>query len=99
MHIQGVAEAECRAAVEAAEAAYASALDPKVTADEEALLATHQRALKAAHSVFHSAAAGDPQASSLTHTSNIYVLHTLQRCSSNIYVLHTLQRCCRLVHV
>ena len=82
MHTQGVAEAECRAAVEAAEAAYTAALDPKVTADEEALLATHQRALEAALAVFHSAAVGDPQASSrsLSHTpSNVYVLDARQR--------------------
>jgi hypothetical protein len=58
-----VAEAECRAAVEAGQAAYAAALDPTVTADEEALLATHHTSLDAALSVFHAAAVGDPRVS------------------------------------
>lgn len=49
---QGVAEAECRRAADAAEKEYRDVFDEAVSADENALASEHQRALSAAHSVF-----------------------------------------------
>lgn len=49
---QGVAEAECRRAADAAEKKYHQVFNEGVPADEMALTAEHQRALTAAQSVF-----------------------------------------------
>lgn len=49
---QGVAEAECRRAADAAEQEYHRVINHDVAADPESLLAEHQRALDAAKAVF-----------------------------------------------
>ena len=56
---QGVAEAESRRAADAAEAAYASAFDESVAAEEAALQAEHLRALHAARKAYADMALGD----------------------------------------
>ena len=49
---QGVAEAECRRAADAAEQEYHRVINHDVAADPESLLAEHQRALDAAKAIF-----------------------------------------------
>ena len=56
---QGVAEAECRRAGDAAVAAYAETFKEDVPAEESALEAEHQHALLAAQRVFDEIAIGD----------------------------------------
>eukprot|EP00892_Ulva_mutabilis_P000560 jgi/Ulvmu1/10504/UM064_0042.1 len=56
---QGVAEAECRRAADAAEKKYHDVFDDRIQADEMALNAEHQRALSAAQSIFDEVAIGD----------------------------------------
>lgn len=58
---QGVAEAECRRAADAAEAAYCAAFRESATAPEEAALqGEHRRACEAASAAYTSAAIGEP---------------------------------------
>ena len=56
---QGVAEAECRRAADAAEAAYVAAFKD-VAADEAALDAEHQRSMAAAREAYAAGAMGKP---------------------------------------
>ena len=56
---QGVAEAECRRAADAAEAAYVAAFKD-VAADEAALDAEHQRSMAAARDAYAAGAMGTP---------------------------------------
>ncbi len=55
---QGVAEAECRRAADAAEAAYVTSFDQEVVAEEAALEVEHQRCLEAGLAVFADNAVG-----------------------------------------
>lgn len=57
---QGVAEAECRRAADAAEAAYRGAFDRGLPAEEARLDAEHARCLALAASAFAAVAVGEP---------------------------------------
>jgi hypothetical protein len=68
--LQGVAEAECRRAADAAEAAYCAAFRESATAPEEAALqGEHRRACEAASAAYTSAAIGEPSVRPLPRCS------------------------------
>lgn len=59
--VQGVAEAECRRAADAAEEAYVGAFrEGSVEPDEAALHAEHRHACEAASAAYEAAAIGEP---------------------------------------
>ena len=58
--LQGVAEAECRRAADAAEAAYQAAFQKDVVPDEASLDREHARCLSLAHQQYAADAVGQP---------------------------------------
>ena len=60
INLQGVAEAECRRAADAAEAAYNSAFNRKVASEVEALNEEHQRCMTLARQTYAEGAIGMP---------------------------------------
>ena len=57
--VQGVAEAECRRAADAAEAAYQDAFNRDVVPEEATLDREHARCMAAAHQCYATAAVGE----------------------------------------